>query len=111
MKTKVLLDELEKYIFVILKELKEFRPKDYEVFHSLFPSVIPKLDVEWTKEDKVKIFQKREEIVPELLKQTLQSKEFLLFIEEIYDCLSFIEVFGYLQKEILKVIHFYFFAL
>lgn len=84
MKTKVLLDELEKYIFVILKELKEFRPKDYEVFHSLFPSVIPKLDVEWTKEDKVKIFQKREEIVPELLKQTLQSKEFLLFIEEVF---------------------------
>ena len=84
MKTKALLAELERYILVVLKELKEFRPKDYEVFYSLFPSVIPKLDGEWTKQDDINIFHKAEEIVPEILKQALQNKEFLLFIEEVF---------------------------
>jgi hypothetical protein len=83
-KTKILLAELEQYILVVLRELKELRPKDYEYFHSLFPLLIPNLNSELTKDVRTKVYIHRDEIALEILKHALQNKEFLVFIEGVF---------------------------
>ena len=84
MKTKILLAELEQYILVVLPELKELRPTDYEYFHLLFPLLIPNLNSELTKDVRTKVYIHRDEIALEILKHALQNKEFLVFIEGVF---------------------------
>jgi hypothetical protein len=84
MKTKILLAELERYILVVLQELKELRPKDYAYFHSVFPLLIPSLESQFTKQDMIKIYPEGNEIALEILKYSAQNEEFIVFLEEVF---------------------------
>lgn len=91
MNTKTLLAELDLYILVLLPELKELRPTDYEYFQSLFPKLIPSLNSEFTKENSIKIYPKRQEIVLEIFRRAMENKEFLFFIEGVLSARYFKE--------------------
>ena len=80
MNTKTLLAELDLYILILLTELKELRPTDYEYYQSLFPKLIPSINSEFTKENSIKIYPKRQEIVLEIFRRAMENKEFLFFI-------------------------------
>jgi len=81
MKKEDLLAEVERYILVILNELKESRQSDYEAIRLLFPSEIPELAREWSKEDRDKIFSERSKISVWLVDQAEKQSELLVFIE------------------------------
>jgi hypothetical protein len=81
MKKEDLLAEVERYILVVLHELKESRQSDYEALRLLFPSEIPELAREWSKEDRDKIFSERSKISIWLVDQAEKQSELLVFIE------------------------------
>lgn len=80
MKTEDLLAELERYIFVILKELKDSRPIDYEHLRSLFPSIPRGVSV-WNGEDRTNMYVDRKNMALVILGEIEKQGDLLVFIE------------------------------